>query len=187
VKQQAAIQTIHITRKEEVKYFSVRLPKNVSAIIGIETGLRLRDADRQPIPDTGSDWLIRPPAITAGSLLLQSTDDTNVFYSCELVKNDYSLPIGDFSFAYYPLPVKSPKDPALARDRDYSKPVVFWTPQPWTHNRTSEEETIRIPLRSATINGLYKDEYGKAHSSDLAYTVTVCIWYETADCKKVPV
>jgi hypothetical protein len=185
LKENLAIQTIRITKKEEARYFTVRLPKEVKRIIGIETGLRVISVTNPLQLPKSCYWLDIPRSSIAGTLKLQSTDRTNVFYSKDILKSEHSLPQGDFSFKYYPPAIKNPKDPALQTDRDYHNPFQFWKPQPWTHNGLVEEETILFTPSSALINGLYTDDWGKADNQDIEYVVTVYIWYEVADCKKI--
>ena len=183
MKQQVAVQTLRITRKEEVRYFSLRLPLGVSRIIGIETGLRLLEQDFIVPYITPNNQFILPQSTIAGTLKLQSPGNSNLFYIKEVVKSDASLMQGDFSFTYFTVNYKDQNAPPDFISRNYNAPVSYWKPSPWTHNRLTEEESISFEPSSRIINVLYTDEYGKAMCRDCPYVVSVYIWYETAECK----
>ncbi len=168
MKEGVIITKISIKRQGERKHFQIKLPKDTKFIIGIEYGGRLISrsevtkfvaAPKVPsamqLPPTGTvdeqskTFFKRNQLI--GELKLQSSEESNWFYSTDVFGADANLQYADFSNAGFNV-------------NDY------------THGNKRSEEIVKVDAESTIIQGWYLDALGKTLKVDINYEVTIYVW-----------
>ena len=168
MKEGVIITKINIKRQGERKHFQIKLPKDTKFIIGIEYGGRLisrseaikfvaapQAASAMELPPTGTvderskTFFKRNQLI--GELKLQSSEESNWFYSTDVFGADANLKYGDFSNARFNV-------------NDY------------THGNKRSEEIVKVDAESTIIQGWYLDALGKTLKVDINYEVTIYVW-----------
>ncbi|MBA3673353.1 MAG: hypothetical protein H0W75_00080 [Chitinophagaceae bacterium] len=86
-----------------------------------------------------------------GELKLQSSEESNWFYSTDVFVADANLSYGDFSNAGFKV-------------NDY------------THGNKRTEEIVKVDAESTIIQGWYLDALGKSQKADINYEVTIYVW-----------
>ncbi len=86
-----------------------------------------------------------------GELKLQSSEESNWFYSTDVFLADANLSYGDFSNAGFKV-------------NDY------------THGNKRTEEIVKVDAESTIIQGWYLDALGKSQKADINYEVTIYVW-----------
>lgn len=177
MKEGVIITKINIKRQGERKHFQIKLPKDTKFIIGIEYGGRLisrseaikfvaapQVASAMELPPTGTGnaagnagtvdersktFFKRNQLI--GELKLQSSEESNWFYSTDVFGADANLKYGDFSNTRFNV-------------NDY------------THGNKRSEEIVKVNAESTIIQGWYLDALGKNQKIDINYEVTIYVW-----------
>lgn len=161
------VKEVVIQNQGEVNFFQIRLPKNATCILGIETDVFMESALEKDASKTGSGlpvevnrapflkWSSKSNAVV-GKLKLQSMDRNNIFFETwvPFVFLNASLP--DMSYGLF---LKSP----------YSL-IMPSKPKP-----------IGIPCSNAIINGLFADDIGSRKNTDMKYRVKVFVWVQTSE------
>ena len=171
------ITKITIKRQGERKHFQIKLPNDTKFIIGIEYGGRLiskSDTIKFAAAPRVAPTIASPALATAlttlnagtvaerprglfkrnqliGELKLQSSEESNWFYSTDVFLADANLSYGDFSNAGF-------------RVNDY------------THGNKRTEEIVKVDAESTIIQGWYLDALGKSQKADINYEVTIYVW-----------
>ena len=166
-----------IKRQGERRHFQIKLPKDTKFIIGIEYGGRLIGKSDSvvimPPPKAAveAEHTIAEaghPAKEAaavegrsktffkrsqliGELKLQSSEESNWFYSTDVFGADANLQYADFSNAGFNV-------------NDY------------THGNKRTEEIVKVDAESTIIQGWYLDALGKTQKVDINYEVTIYVW-----------
>jgi hypothetical protein len=89
----------------------------------------------------------------AGVLSLQSPDATDIFYQCEVFREDKNLSYGDFTMS------------GLMNGE-------------WLKGRTRFATDVSIKTKSPILEAYYKDRLGLWYNQDLNYRLSIFIWYE---------
>ncbi len=175
------ITKITIKRQGERKHFQIKLPNDTKFIIGIEYGGRLisksdtiKFAAAPKAAPTIAPTALATALTTAlttlnaetvagrprglfkrnqlvGELKLQSSEESNWFYSTDVFLADANLSYGDFSNAGFKV-------------NDY------------THGNKRTEEIVKVDAESTIIQGWYLDALGKLQKVDINYEVTIYVW-----------
>jgi len=177
------VKEVVMKRQGEISFFQIRLPKNATRILGIETDVFMESFLEADTSSSGSgshggaggtrpDGTVggttaevnRRPFLkwsstsnpVVGKLKLQSMDRNNIFFETwvPFVFLNASLP--DMSYGLFP---KSP----------YSL-IVLGKPKP-----------IGIQCSNAIINGLFTDDIGIRKNADIKYRVKVFVWVQTTE------
>jgi hypothetical protein len=176
MKEGVIITKISIKRQGERKHFQIKLPKDTKFIIGIEYGGRLISISDAAVIDTFPKAAIKlesaiveteyPTVDVAvegrtktffkrnqliGELKLQSSEESNWFYSTDVFGADANLQYADFSNAGFNV-------------NDY------------THGNKRTEEIVKVDAESTIIQGWYLDALGKSQKVDINYEVTIYVW-----------
>lgn len=151
------IQTLDITSPAQVKFFQIKVPREVDHIVGIELGMNW--TAEYPLPGNGgNDWhlpLTMRSNLVAGDLKLQSYEQANIFYAGELCLN---------------------------RNMDYGDFTSQWlVPRPYTHQLESFEEEIRVPGRTTLIQGVYRDTLHTYGLAGYKYTAKIYVWTQSKE------
>jgi hypothetical protein len=153
MKEGVIITKINIKRQGERKHFQIKLPNDTKFIIGIEYGGRLISKSDamviKPIPVETRTPFKRNQLV--GELKLQSSEESNWFYSTDVFVADANLSYGDFSNAGFKV-------------NDY------------THGNKRTEEIVKVDAESTIIQGWYLDALGKSQKVDINYEVTIYVW-----------
>jgi hypothetical protein len=177
MKEGVIITKISIKRQGERKHFQIKLPNDTKFIIGVEYGGRLIGKsdkmkleaaamptsaveaaiveipypilDAIPIEERSKTFFKRNQLI--GELKLQSSEESNWFYSTDVFGADANLKYGDFSNAGFNV-------------NDY------------THGNKRTEEIVKVDAESTIIQGWYLDAIGKSQKVDINYEVTIYVW-----------
>jgi len=177
MKEGVIITKISIKRQGERKHFQIKLPNDTKFIIGVEYGGRLiskSDAIKFAVAPIAAPT-IEPTALgkeyppldagtveerprglfkrnqLVGELKLQSSEESNWFYSTDVFVADANLSYGDFSNAGFNV-------------NDY------------THGNKRTEEIVKVDAESTIIQGWYLDALGKTQKVDINYEVTIYVW-----------
>lgn len=152
MREQVVITPVSIKKSGEIKYFQIRLPKNSKQIIGIEIGSR---GISEKLKATGvlPPWLTFNRNTFIGEMKLQSCEQANIFYATD-IQLDENLGFGDFS------------------------QNITWQANNFSHQRKTEEETVKVNGDTAIVQGVYKDRIGEQNNIDMQYTVNVYVWVE---------
>jgi len=177
------VKEVVIQRQGEISFFQIRLPKNATHILGIETDVLMEsfleaDASSSGSGSHGGAGGIRPDGTVGGTapevnrrpflkwgstsnpvvgkLKLQSMDRSSIFFETwvPFVFLNASLP--DMSYGLFP---KS----------SYSL-IVPGKPKP-----------INIQCSNAIINGFFTDDIGIRKNADIKYRVKVFVWVQTTE------
>lgn len=177
MKEGVIITKISIKRQGERKHFQIKLPNDTKFIIGIEYGGRLisrSEAINFAAAPKAAPTIELPPTETGngttntgtvdeqsktffkrnqliGELKLQSSEESNWFYSTDVFGADANLKYGDFSNAGFNV-------------NDY------------THGNKRSEEIVKVDAESTIIQGWYLDALGKTLKVDINYEVTIYVW-----------
>ena len=166
MKEQVIITKVSIKRQGERKHFQIRLPKNTKFIVGIEYGGRMISKSEavviKPFPkepvlaplglavgETSRTLFVRNQLI--GELKLQSCEESNWFFSTDVVSSDANLGLADFSQSGFPV-------------------------NDFTHGNKRTEEIVKVDAESTIIQGWYLDAFGKSQKADISYEVNVYVW-----------
>lgn len=165
------IKEITISKQGEVQFFQIRLPKNVTRIIGVDTDIILisaiaSQADGSIRPDKGSGiplaevtktpflkWTAKSSP-TMGKLKLQSLDRHNIFFETSLSFIYLNSSMPEMRYGYFPN-------------------------SPYSLNRNAYPKPVDVPVSNTTVNGLFTDSIGARMQSDIAYRVKIFLWIET--------
>ena len=189
MKERVIIKRVRITKKGELQYFQIRLPRDAEHIIGIETGLSrtgkgfsefVRDggyraapaqavaaavpAIKVPVPvpapvNRGFPIRFRRDALI-GELKLQSLEKANVFFSEDVFESDQNIGFADYSA------------------------TRFLSPSAWTHELHRFEEKVVVDGVTTLIGGYFRDRIGERFKTNLSYQVNVYAWYEIKEGKE---
>ena len=177
MKEGVIITKITIKRQGERKHFQIKLPNDTKFIISIEYGGRLISKSdtikfaaaprvaptiAPTAPATALTTLNagtvaeRPRGLfkrnqLVGELKLQSSEESNWFYSTDVFLADANLSYGDFSNVGFKV-------------NDY------------THGNKRTEEIVKVDAESTIIQGWYLDALGKSQKADINYEVTIYVW-----------
>jgi hypothetical protein len=177
MKEGVIITKINIKRQGERKHFQIKLPNDTKFIIGIEYGGRLisKSDTIKFVAAPKAPQTIESPVVEAvqttidagavegrskglfkrnqlvGELKLQSSEESNWFYSTDVFVADANLNYGDFSNAGFNV-------------NDY------------THGNKRTEEIVKVDAESTIIQGWYLDALGKSQKVDINYEVTIYVW-----------
>jgi len=174
MKEGVIITKISIKRQGERKHFQIKLPSDTKFIIGIEYGGRLisrsetinfaaapKAVPTVEVPPTGTGngaantgtvdersktFFKRNQLI--GELKLQSSEESNWFYSTDVFGADANLQYADFSNTGFNV-------------NDY------------THGNKRTEEIVKVDAESTIIQGWYLDALGITLKVDINYEVTI--------------
>lgn len=145
---------LFIEAADQICHFQMKLPRAVSRIIGIETGLVLNSGD---LPSFGSGGGSQPfkylRKIVLGELRLKALDSANIFYTHELAI-DPNIKYGEFPNQHF-------------------KAKVF------THQIQRHEDIINLDGSVTLIQGFYKNTLLSA--IPYSYTVQVYVWLEAKE------
>jgi hypothetical protein len=159
------VKEVVIQKQGEVHFFQIRLPKNATHILGIETDVFMGSVLETDGGSAGSGLPVevnRHPFLkwssktspVIGKLKLQSMDRYSIFFETWIPFVFLNASLPDMSFGGFP---KSP----------YSL-IVKSNPKP-----------ISIPCSNTIINGLFTDEIGSRKNTDMNYRVKVFVWVQT--------
>jgi hypothetical protein len=151
MKNKVIITTINITRKGQIHHFQVKLPKTAKQIVAIELGGHLV-SDKNTIAQPDSTLAFKRNTLI-GDLKLQSCEKANIFYAANLLQ-DNNIGYQDFT------------------------QTAFWKPTSFTHQCKQFQDVVLINAESTIIQGIYKDNIGKAKQTDILYQVKVYVWYQ---------
>lgn len=177
------VKEVVIQKQGEVNFFQIRLPKNATRILGIETDVLMESILETDTSSAGSgshggaggtlpdgtvggttpevnrhpflQWSSKSNPVV-GKLKLQSMDRNNIFFESWVPFVFLNASMPDMSFGLFP---KSP----------YSLIVV------------SKPKPIGIPCSNSIINGLFTDTIGSTKNADMKYRVKVFVWIETTE------
>lgn len=174
MKEYAEIISITVTQSGEVRFFEVKIPRDVTELIGIETTVRVpgaasssksagqplavNDKLMQSIQDptgAGMTAVNFGGNLLYGDIQLWSFDKANLFYAGELHETDTNLGYMDFS-----LPDK-------------------FTAWEWTHGYKREEDLVKVDGTSTILVGIYRDKTGPLFKILGSYEVKIIIWFNT--------
>jgi hypothetical protein len=155
--EQLTIIPIRITKAGQQYSFQHKLPRSAEKIIGIETGVTMRS----PLPVIrGNDLRQFKREVLLGSLHLQGTGSSNLFYAADIKADDNSIANGEF--------LKSPRSP--------KRPVFpFYDFRTCTHGSKREEDPLDIPGCSI-IGGIYRDRAGLVFYNPVHYHINIYVW-----------
>lgn len=157
---------ISITKQGEWKYFQVRLPKDATKIIGIETGFIVKDEIPKDVPEGISERFGVQRNRLMGELKLQSLDTANIFFAKDIIEQDRNMDSDAIR-------ITEPPNPR----RIITPPPVIWEPSfPWKHGNKMEEDGL-LMLHNPVIAGIYKDAIGKHYGYAIHYKVMLYIWH----------
>lgn len=143
--------TIRITRKGELQYFQLRLPRGTKHILGVEA-VAAAFASAPPVVHPPASFLASfavKPSRMAGQLRLQQVGRGGLLYAGAVHEQD--------STRFY---------------ADYS----LFAPNDWSHHGKHEEDELLFPCESHIVLGLYQDVIGRRQDTHLNYTVQVYLW-----------
>ncbi len=156
------IKEVQITRQGEIKNFQIKLPKDTTRIIAIETDVRM-DSDGIVLIGGGgviskTPYLFWTQATNPvlGKLKLRSMERTNIFYEEWLHLILFNAGIPDMSGG------------------------LFVT-NPTSLNKNKVAKKVDVPKETTVINGIYNDTIGVAVKKDIGYTIKVFVWVETEE------
>jgi hypothetical protein len=160
MKEGVVITKISIKRQGERKHFQIKLPSDTKFIIGVENGGRLisqpRGVDVKPNANGIEQRTPFRRNQLVGELKLQSSEESNWFYSADVFGADANLRYGDFS-------------------------NVGFNVNDYTHGNKRTEEIVKVDAESTIIQGWYLDALGKSQRADINYEVTIYIWINTEE------
>ena len=142
------IHTILIHRAGEQQYFQLNIPRDVTQINGIMTGVRLIDVP--PVTGTGQ----------VGMLQLQATGRANGCYNSIVKLEPVQALKADLSLTVY--------------QAGFTRPNALLTNGLAQRGRSSPE-TILLPPCNC-FYGNYKDLLGKGLTKDVNYRVSITLW-----------
>ncbi|MCD6068908.1 MAG: hypothetical protein K0S33_3734 [Bacteroidetes bacterium] len=172
------IKEFTIRRQGEIHFFQVRLPKNATHIIGIETDALMitpLDVSPPPLGDGRPEDPMPPAAAPAnrtpflkwndksnpviGKLKLQSLDRHNIFFETWVPFVHFSAAMPDMSYGLFP---KSPHTLILP----------------------TGPRTVGIPCNNTVVYGMYSDSIGEERKMEIRYKVKVFVWVQTTEADK---
>jgi hypothetical protein len=156
MKEQIIIHTVEINHGREVKYFEIPLPHDMLFIRGLWYKIRLLDdADRAMIVYQHTGKSTYQPAFAAGVLSLSSNKREGVFFYGNLLLENRSLGMLDFSAGAFPV-------------------------RAHTHGKKFSPLDLRIDARTSCIHGFLEDKWGLANEMDINYQVDIYLLGETS-------
>lgn len=167
--QKVLAHTIIIDRAGGKNFFQIRLPQDIRRIIGIETGLLVRN----PMPILPYDALERfrhRRNILIGRLKLQLLNHLDFFYSKDIIDRDSSEQTAEIEY----IPQIDEKLGTLL-----NPPIINnWEPFRWIYAPKREEDTV-ICEGTTVVKGIYEDVFARDYGLSADYTISIFLWYET--------
>jgi hypothetical protein len=155
--EQLTIIPIRITKAGQQYSFQHKLPRSAEKIIGIETGVTMRS----PLPALpGNDTRHFKREVLLGSLRLQGSGSSNLFYAADIKAGDNGIANGEF--------LRSPVGGGKQR-------FPFYDFQVCTHGTKREEDPLDIP-GCAIIGGIYRDSTGLLFTNPVHYHINIYVW-----------
>lgn len=149
-KQKVISTKVRVAAKQEMSYFSIRVPENAQKIIGIECGVRLLGnipISLPPPPVTLFDSFGVKPNAATGHLRLHHPGCNGIFYAVTVATPD-----------------------VMMGQADFTSTGVF-PPQVWTHGFKKLEDVISIPKLAKIISAIYQN------TSLTEHDLLVHVWY----------
>lgn len=170
------IKEIRITRQGEIKNFQIKVPKNATRIIAIDTDVRINPKrfsaergkpEQSPVEasagvsiegNSKQPYLFWNPGVNPplGKLKLRSRERTNIFYEHWLHFIQFNGGIPNMSMELFNL-------------------------NPASLNKNTLPKTVDVPKETTLINGLFEEYFGKLIKQDIDYTIKVFVWIETEE------
>ena len=173
MKEKVIINEINIKRQGERQHFQIKLSSDAKFIIGIEYGVRFINETKEinvasiekeipkvelPPTDTNNTGTIKEQSEMLfernqliGELKLQSSEESNWFYSTDVFCADANLKYGDVS-------------------------NVQFSVNDFTHSNKRTEEIVKVNAESTVIQGWYLDKIGATQKANINYKVTIYVW-----------
>jgi hypothetical protein len=163
-KETAIVTKLHIERHKQVIFFEVKIPSEVSHIIGVEMGMRWISGTL-PSPTMPVDWILpseQQRNLLFGEISLQSYEKANLFFTGELVQNN--------NHAHW----------------DFTS--QFFTPKKYSHQSQMNEDIVKVNGKSSVIKGVYRDMLADTVETDYQYQVHLYLWTDLKEepLKKLP-
>jgi hypothetical protein len=155
--EQLTIIPIRITKAGQQYSFQYKLPRSAEKIIGIETGVTMRS----PLPVIpGNNIRQFKREVLLGSLRLQGSGSSNLFYAADIKAGDNSITNGEFL-----------RSPVAAGQPGFP----FYDFQVCTHGTKREEDPLDIPGCSI-IGGIYRDSTVLLFTTPVHYHINIYVW-----------
>ncbi|MGZ4065028.1 MAG: hypothetical protein ACXVP0_18770 [Bacteroidia bacterium] len=152
------ITTLTIDKPQQTKLFQVRVSREVKNIIGVEMGLTWLAGTYPATLQSAGPWTL-PLGFTrnlcVGEVKLQSYEQSNIFYTGELLMNRNN------------------------DNADFSS--RFFTPQAYTHQMRAHEDDVLVNGRTTLIQGVYRDKLFNSIEGNYRYTVKLYLWTEAKE------
>ncbi len=169
MKERVHIHTLEVTGQGQIINFQVRIPRDAKRIVGI---LITENTAIEGAPlYRGVDLFAARPRILfpvkVGSLLLQEKDKRNFFYAEDVLHNDNSFSVGDFTIATPPPSLSLVPDAPGAIVRREISGGAKW-----------EEVCIQVDVQNTKLFGIYTDTFNESRDADSNYQVKLYFYYE---------
>lgn len=193
MKERVIIKPVSITKRGEIQYFQIRLPRDAGHIIGVETGIsrtgkgfseyvRSRGYLAAPAQATAAAGPaikvpvpVPVPAPQAGGFA------GNLRFRRDALIGELKLQSLEKANVFFSEDVyESDQNIAFA---DYSM-TRFLSPSAWTHEFHRFEEKVVVNGVTTLIGGYFRDRIGEQFKTNLSYQVNVYVWYELKEGKE---
>lgn len=149
------VTTVHIIKAGQWNLSQIKLPKNITRIVGVETDVFCKSIVNKE--NYLLDDLHREMFSVTGKLSLQTFDTVNIFFT------DW---------------VKAPVFYEDIKNQTAFKVYPF---RKHIRGKTQAKRVDVDATESTTINAYYYDTLGKIIQKDIAYDVKISIWIETSE------
>jgi hypothetical protein len=194
MKERVVIKPVSVTKRGEIQYFQIRLPRDAKNIIGVETGIcrtgkgfseyvRSRVYGPAPVPAPAlaaaapvASYKVPVPVPAPRGSLFQST----LAFRRDILIGELKLQSLEKANVFF-------SDDVYERDQnmgfaDFST-SGFMIPSPFTHEFNRFEEKVIVDGVTTLIGGYFKDRIGERFKTNLSYSVNVYVWYEIEEEK----
>jgi hypothetical protein len=191
MKEQVLIKTISVTKKGEIQFFQIRIPRDAERIIGIETGLSrtmkgfaeyVRSRVYEAVP---AQAVAAAAPVVAIKVPVPAPAPSSTAFPIRFQRDSL---IGELKLQSLEKANVFFSDDVYESDRnigfaDFSA-TRFFQPSPFTHEFKRFEETVVVKGITTLIGGYYKDRIGEQFKTNLSYQVNVYVWYEVNEERK---
>lgn len=173
MKERVHIHTLEVSGQGQIINFQVRIPRDAKRIVGILITENVSAEGGAPSRGARGVDISRPRItfpVKVGHLILQSKDKANFFYAEDVLHNDNSFSVGDFTIAalsYLPSIslLELPSGIGTAK-------------REFTGGAKWQELCIEIDIQNTKLFGIYTDTFNESREANSTYQVKLYFYYE---------
>jgi hypothetical protein len=188
MKERVIVKRVVITKRGEIQYFQIRLPRNAERIIGIETSIsrtgkgfseyvHSRGYAATPVAAVAAP-AIKVPVPVPVPLPKPGGSPAVLRFQRNALIGELKLQSLERANVFYSSEVFESDRNVGFGDFSVSR---FFPVNPWSHEILREPEPVEVDGITTLIGGVFTDAIGAQFKTNLSYQANVFVWYEIKD------